>query len=152
VPVALAPNSIFFRFSTCINTAHLSAFREQFISFLPSLDVIRMVWSIPRRSVVYNDSEPSTSKSAAASAVSSVRAALSTLQPETTRWRKTFETYAKEVDGVKCVSLSLKPRMTLFLINLWPLFMQVLRPRVLRECHRSPGRRPDTANTIWDPV
>lgn len=55
--------------------------------------------------MVYNDSEPSTSKSAAASAVSSVRAALGTPQPETARWRKTFDTYTKEVDGVKYVCI-----------------------------------------------
>lgn len=59
------------------------------------------MWWLPRRTVIYNDVEqPSgSSTSAAASAVSSVRSALAAPQSETTRWRKTFDTYSKETDG-----------------------------------------------------
>ncbi|KAF8323685.1 mitochondrial carrier [Clavulina sp. PMI_390] len=60
-----------------------------------------MVLWHPRRSVIYNDAPPSSSSSssstsAAASAVSSVRSALAQPQSEMTKWRKTFDNYAKE--------------------------------------------------------
>lgn len=71
------------------------------------------MWPIPRRSVIYNDAPAaSSSGSAAASAVSSVRSALAAPQSETSRWRKTFDTYAKTDGETKCVSSPLLPRAT----------------------------------------
>jgi solute carrier family 25 aspartate/glutamate transporter 12/13 len=71
-----------------------------------------MTWTFPTRTVIHNDeqgsgSRPGSTTSAAASAVSSVRQALAAPQSETTRWRKTFDTYAKEVNGEKCVGAAL---------------------------------------------